>query len=233
MKDKLMIRPLLNGNVRQRVDNGMLCLSDLANIYEVERLSNGWNDKRIDKFFNNSDEVEYIIELLDLQGVFINGNKLPFIEQVNNQGIIRALKSIGQYSTKGARDSKAVYCNPYIFIAVAQWLNPRFRAYVTIWATDQLILNRIEAGNNFNTLCDSISKHMLPKLSDNGKKFIFSNMAKLINKKVFGRHDYNLRQIASKEQLSELNKWETKMSTLIEVGYIKDYQGAKEYIDSI
>ena len=38
MKNDLMLRPLMGGQVRQRIDNQMLCLTDLANIYEIERV---------------------------------------------------------------------------------------------------------------------------------------------------------------------------------------------------
>lgn len=227
-----MERPLMGGIVRQHVGSQMLCLSDLASIYEAERVSNGWIEKRLDSFFKNDSEKEYIMELLKLQGVLIDGNILSFTEHANNKGVISALKSIGQYSTKGRGEKRNTFCNPYIFVAVAQWLNPKFRAYVTIWVTDQLILNRIEAGNNFNALCDAISTNIIPKLSsDNAKRFIYSNFTKLINKRVFGRHEDNLRQIASKDQLSELNRLETKLSTLIEVGYIVSYNSAKDYIN--
>lgn len=230
MKDKLMERPLLNGIIRQRVDNGMLCLSDLVEVNDDICAIKGWKIRRIRDFFLNDAERDYITELLDLDGVFIKAEKSAFVEHAKNKGLISALKELGYYSTKGRGENKATYCNEYIFVAVAQWLNPHLRAYVTKWVTDSLILNRIEAGHGFNTLCSSIQTNILPELSENGKRFIFSNFAKLVNKKVFGRHDDNLRQIASKAQLSELNKWETKLSTLIDVGYIKSYQEAKEYI---
>ena len=233
MKNTLIERPLMGGIIRQRVDNEMLCLTDLAKLYETTRIVNGWVEKQVSKFFENKEEIEYITELLDLQGVLTNSNKLLFTEQSENQGAVKTLKAFNQYSTKGRGDNKATYCNPYIFIAVAQWLNPRFRAYVTIWVTDQLILNRIEAGENYNTLCLAISNHIVPTLSDNGKRFIYSNMAKLINVKVFGEHKNNLRQIASKEQLVKLRNLETKLSTLIEVGYVSSYQDAKAYINNL
>lgn len=225
-----MKRPLMGATIRQKIDNEMLCLTDLSKIYEAERIKNGWSEKRLDWFFNNQSEIEYIIELLDLQGVFVNVKKITFIEQVKNQGLIKALKSIGHYQTTGRGENKSVYCNPYIFIGIAQWLNPHFRAVVTLWATDTLILNRIEAGHEYTHLCTAISEFIVPKISDRAKKFIYSNFAKLINKKVFGEHSDNLRQIASKEQLQELNKLQHKLSALMEVGYISSYQQAKDYL---
>lgn len=228
--DKIMLRPLMGAEVRQKTVNSQLCLTDLAQIYEIQRIENGWVEKDLSHFFKNISENEYIIELLELQGAFINLKKVSFIEQAKNQGIIKALKTIGEYKVTGRGENKAVYCNPYIFVAVAQWLNPRFRAMVTIWVTDQLILNRIEAGHEYNVLCAAISEYIIPKISENASRFIYSNFAKLINKKVFGEHKDNLRQVASKDQLRELNKLETKLTTLIEVGHISTYQEAKNYL---
>ena len=233
MKNKLMQRPMLSGMVRQRIDNEMLCLTDLAQIYEIERIENGWVEKRLDHFFNRDSEIEYIIELLDLQGTFVNVQKHTFTEQVKIQGLIKALKTIGQYETKGRGANKAVFCNPYIFIAIAQWLNPRFRAYVTVWATDSLILNRIDAGSQYNELCSVLKDKILINLPEesNQRKFLFSNFAKLINKKVFGKHEADLRQMANKNELLKLTKIESELSALIKVGYISSYQDAKDYLE--
>lgn len=67
--------------------------------------------------------------------------------------------------------------------------------------------------------------------TSSGRKFLFSNFAKLLNKKVFGEHNDNLRQTATQEQLSELNRLESNMSALIKVGFIKTYQDAKNYLE--
>jgi hypothetical protein len=231
--DKIINRPLMGFNVRQRTENNHLCLTDIVRIYEAIRSENGWIEKQPSKFFENQSEIEYIIELLDFQGIFTKSKKLLFIEHVKNQGLIKSLKAIGQYQTKGRGDNKAVFCDPYIFIAIAQWLNPKFRAMVTIWVTDSLILNRIEAGHEYTQLCTAISNHIVPNISENAKRFIYSNFAKLINKKVFGKHGDELRQMASKVQLIEMNKIQTKLTALIEVGHVEDYLGAKDYLKLI
>lgn len=232
MKNKLMERPLMGANVRQRIEDEMLCLTDLAKIYEAERIENGWVEKRLNEFFINKSEIEYIIEILSLQNVFINTGKIVFMEKVKKQSLISALKSIGQYKVTGKGANKITFCNPYIFVAVAQWLNPKFRAQITMWVTDSLILNRIEAGTQFNELCNVIKNKIVVALPEdsNSRKFIFSNFAKLINKKVFGKHETNLRQIATKEQLLQLARIEGKLSALIDFGSITSYQAAKEYL---
>ena len=233
MKNKLMERPFFNGIIRQRIDNQMLCLSDLDNMYEKLRVENGWREKQLSKFFENKDEIEYVVELLDLQGVFIESKKLLFIEQVDNQGLLKTLKSIGKYEMKGRGENRRIFCDPYIFVAIAQWMNPRFRAYVTMWVTDSLILDRIDAGVMYKDLSTSIKDNIIPNLSDNGKRFIFSNIAKLVNKKIFGRHEDNLRQMASKDQLRQLQNTELVLSEFIKAGVLNNYQEIKEYLNNI
>lgn len=217
--------------IKQKTINEHFCLTDLAIAYEKVRAKEGWPEKQISKFFDNKEDVIYIVQLLELQGVLIESNKLLFMETVKSQGLLKALKSIGQYQITGRGANRFTYCNPYVFVAIAQWLNPILRAYVTFWVTDELVLNRIEAGAGFNRLTKAITDKIVPTLSDNGKKFIYSNFAKLLNVKVFGKHDNELRQIASKDQLSELRDLEVKLSTLVEVGYIKSYAEAKEYLN--
>lgn len=230
MKNKNMLMELMGGQVRQREENGFISLTDLQSIYDNQRQLNGWSKKYINRFFENKSEIEYIVELLDLRGFFTNNKKSSFMEHIENQGLMKALKSHGLYETRGRGENKSTFCDVYIFIAIAQWLNPKFRDYVTIWVTDQLILNRMEAGSNYNTLCTAIKEYMFDGLSENGKKYIFSNTAKLINKHVFGRHDDDLRQIASKEQLRKLRDIEIKISTLIEYNVIKSYDDIKVFL---
>ena len=214
-------------NTEIRSLGNMLCISDLLVANKEYCKREFKKEKRFNDFFKEKDSFEYLHELLKLQGI----DTSIFVDVYRALGLKQALNEINQYKVTGRGINKAIFCNHYIFIAVAQWLNPRFRAFVTMWATDTLILNRIEAGHDYSQLCATISQHILPKISDNAKKFIYSNFAKLINKKVFGEHSDNLRQIASKEQLKELNRVQTKLAALIEVGYISNYQDAKNYLN--
>lgn len=231
MKNKLMKRPIMGGTVRQWVDNDMLCLTDLARIYEAERIKNNWVKKRLDHFFNNASDIEYIIELLDLQGVFINVNKSTFMSHAENQGIIKALKSIGQYKVTGRGENKAVFCNPYIFVAVAQWLNHGFKTQTEALVYDTLILNIIETGGEFTHLCTVIRKYITPLMSEQAQKSIYTDFANLINLKVFGKDYEKLKLIASKEQLQQVDRLQIKLSALIDFGSITSYQQAKDYLE--
>ena len=49
----------------------------------------------------------------------------------------------------------------------------------------------------------------------------FAKIAKALNYVVFGKHDENLRQLATKEQLKELSDLQSKLAFSIDMGYIR------------
>ncbi len=233
MKNKMMERAFFGGVIHQRIDSQMLSVSDLSKIYESIRKDKGWSRKDINEFFRNSKDKEFIIELVK-EANLVNTDFFVFMEVVEKKGIITALKEFDLYSMKGRGDNRQVFCHPYIFVSIAMWMHPLFRAKTTVWITDQLIMNRIEAGERFNLLSKAIHDHIVPSIeSESGKKFIYSNFAKLINKKVFGAHADDLRQIASKDDLGNLNELQIELGALIKYGSITSYQEAKSYIESL
>lgn len=206
-------RNLFGMVIRQETKTGFLNLSDLSEAYTQARVRNGWVEKNIDRIMN--DNLETIFYLLEKQGVI----KLPmrsFIEEVGNQGFARYMKSIGAYKTTGARHTKTVWVNPYIFVMVAMDLNPLFKANVIGWLTDELILNRIEAGNFCKALNASIQK-----FNPNGTQYM--TLAKALNYIVFGRHEVGIRNSASKTELKELISIEEKMAFAINMGYVTSF----------
>lgn len=206
-------RDLFGVTIRQQTKGGMLNLSDLSEAYTVARVKNGWVEKNIDRIMTDNKETLYY--LLEKQGVI----KLPmcsFIESIENKGFAKYMKELGVYKTTGARQTRTVWVNPYIFIMVAMDLNPMFKAKVIDWITDSLIINRIEAGNFCKALNSSISK-----FKPDGSQFM--DLAKALNYVVFGRHESGIRNTGTKEQLKELANIEEKMAFAIDMGYIKSY----------
>lgn len=206
-------RNLFGVTIRQETKTGFLNISDLNEAYTQARVKNGWSEKNIDRIMN--DNIETIFYLLERQEVI----KLPmrsFIECVKNQGFAKYMKKIGAYKTTGARHTKTVWVNPYIFIMVAMDLNPIFKANVIGWLTDQLIINRIEAGNFCKELNASIQR-----FNPNGTQYIL--LAKALNYITFNDHFSGIRNTGSKEQLKELSNIEQKMAFAIDMGYITSF----------
>lgn len=216
-------RNLFGITIRQETKTGFLNLSDLSEAYTHARVKNGWAEKNIDRIMN--DNIETIYYLLEKQGV-IKLQMRSFIEEVENKGFARYMKSIGAYKTTGARQSKTVWVNPYIFVMVAMDLNPLFKANVIGWLTDQLILNRIEAGNFCKALNVSIQK-----FNPDGTNFI--TLAKALNHIAFNRHEAGIRNTGTKEQLKELANIEEKMAFAIDMGYIKSFDTLLEELRRI
>jgi hypothetical protein len=206
-------RELFGTTIRQETKTGFLNLSDLRESYTQARVKNGWADKNITEILER--ESPTIFYLLERQGI-ITVDITTFMEKVKNEGFAKYMKSIGAYKTTGARDTKTVWVNPYIFVMIAMELNPLFKANVIGWLTDQLIINRIEAGNFCKALNVSIGK-----FSPDGNQYM--TLAKALNFIVFGKHEVGIRNTGTKEQLKELASIEEKMAFAIDMGYISSF----------
>lgn len=206
-------RELFGTTIRQETKTGFLNLSDLRESYTQARVKNGWADKNITEILER--ESPTIFYLLQKQGI-ITVDITTFMEKVKNEGFAKYMKSIGAYKTTGARETKTVWVNPYIFVMIAMELNPLFKANVIGWLTDQLIINRIEAGNFCKALNVSIGK-----FSPDGTQYM--TLAKALNFIVFGKHELGIRNTGTKEQLKELASIEEKMAFAIDMGYISSF----------
>lgn len=219
-------RELFGTKIRQETKTGFLNLSDLQDAYDRERFKNGWSERRIDSITQTAEFKERCFYILEKQGLFKNDadNQLVikpsfkgFIEDIENQGITKVLKENGAWITKGARQTKTTWANPYIWVMIAMEMNAKLYAEVVVWLTDQLIINRIEAGNFCKALNTSISK-----FNPDGTEYM--NLAKSLNCIVFGRHETGIRNTGSKDQLKKLSNIEEKMAFAIDMGYITSFE---------
>lgn len=206
-------RNLFGVVIRQETKTGFLNLSDLTEAYTHARVKNGWPEKNINRIMENDSATLYYI--LEKEGI-ITIPMRTFIENIDKQGFAKYMKSIGAYKTTGARQTKTIWVNPYIFVMVAMELNPLFKANVIGWLTDQLIINRIEAGNFCKDLNASIQK-----FKPDGNNYI--TLAKALNHIVFDRHETGIRNTGTKEQLKELAVIEEKMAFAIDMGFINSF----------
>jgi len=204
-------RELFGVTIRQQTKDGMLNLSDLVESYTQNRVKNGWAEKNITVIMESDKET--LFYLLEKQGL-IKIQIRSFIEEIENQGFAKYMKSIGVYKTTGARHTKTVWVNPYIWVMVAMELNPIFKAEVIGWLTDSLILNRIEAGQFYKELASSMAKF-------NNVDYV--KVAKGLNYCIFNKHETGLRNTANKDQLKELERLEAKLAYAIDAGFIKTF----------
>lgn len=208
-------RELFGVIIRQNTENSMLSLTDLQEAYTRARILNNWKVKDIFHILGYEENAERIFYILKEQNVIDDKTTLTsFYEKVQNNGIIKVLKEIGAYKTTGRGENKQSICNPYIWVLVAMELNPQLYAKVVTWLTDKLILNRIEAGNFYIPLTKALNEKI--------ENPDYSRIAIELNKKVFGKHEFGIRNKASAEELKALTRIEDNVAFGIRKGFYKD-----------
>jgi hypothetical protein len=206
-------RNLFGVSIRQESKTQMLNVSDLQNAYEIARFEHGWSEQNIASIMQGKTFKERVFYVLKNQGV-IKVEISTFIEQCENQGITKVLKELGVWKTTGARETKTVFCNAYIWVLLAMELNPKIYGTVVMWLTDSLVFNRLEAGTEYLPMNESISK-----IIDKPEYFKY---AILINKKVFGRHITGIRNLSNTAELRKIADIEKTVITAIENNWIKN-----------
>lgn len=208
-------RDLFGYIIPQDTKTGFLSLSHLQDAYAQLRVKNGWVDRRVEGILSNEQTSERIYYILSKQQS-IKADYHAFMEEVKTTSLVKVLKKYGVYKTTGARASRRVMCNPYVWVLVAMEMNPVLYAEVVTWLTDKLILNRIEAGDRHNDLMRSICKF---KTKD------FAEVAKAVNWVVFNNHEVGIRNTATAEELREVDNVQKNLAFAIDMGFIKTYDG--------
>ncbi|WP_284461269.1 hypothetical protein [Chryseobacterium sp.] len=208
--DRILFGTIIKQNTK---DGQMLSVSDLQNAYNSARFQYGWSERRISDIMKYHDFQERCYHLLNERGI-IKTTIIVFMQMIEKEGVVKVLKGLGVWKTGGRGENKSTYSDPYIWVLLAMELNPLIYAKVVIWLTDSLIMNRIIAGSEFKPMNSAINR-------------IISNpnypmYTRLINLKVFGKHEKGLRDTASEDQLHYLFEMERFIIQSIDMGIINN-----------
>lgn len=214
-------RNLFGITIEQNTKDYFLSVSSLQKAYDVARWQYGWSDRKVADIMQTKEFKERVFYILESKG-FIKTNILGFMDMIEKEGIAKVLKGLGVYKTTGARQTKQTYCDPYIWILLALELNPMIYANVVIWLTDTLVFDRIEAGTEYMPMNSKI-KEIIPNPN-------YQTYAKLINKKVFGKHVAGMRNLASANELRQIADVEKQIITAIDMKWIKNEKGLIEFL---
>ncbi|CAG5067975.1 hypothetical protein DYBT9623_00703 [Dyadobacter sp. CECT 9623] len=216
-------RNLCGVTIRQEAKTQFLNLSDLQRAFDVARMDNDWSERRFSEVLSYTDNRERIYYLLKKHEIITTSLNV-FIADTEKHGITKILKRYGAYATKGARHTKSVWCNPYIWVLVAMEMNPMLYGEVITWLTDRLTANRMEAGEMYKQLSNAAAKL-------NGVDF--SKLSRALNIIVFGRHENGIRNKGTEQQLEELHRLEQNLTYSIEAGFIRSFEDLMSHLRSI
>ena len=152
------------------------------------------------------------------------------------------LKNVLSKTSKG-KDG-GTWMHPILFIKFAMWLNPRFEYHVLKFVADQMIKYRNDAGDAYRELSSAVAtivprNEMKAKLSSavativprNEMKAKMRKVGEAVNWVIFNAHEKMLRNKEGDEHKQrELWMFEKKVATLINEGFIRNYDGLIGYL---
>ena len=132
-------------------------------------------------------------------------------------------------SSKG-RYNGGTWMHPMLFIDFAMWLNPSFKYEVIRFVSDELILLRDQAGENYKKLSAAVATI----IDKNKMQDVMQRLSKSMNIIVFGTHEHEIRNkrgiVGSMRELAQL---ENTLTEFISAGFIKSEQGIRTQLNRI
>jgi len=137
-----------------------------------------------------------------------------FIEVLRSEENLHTQDSAYVKSKASRGENSGTWMHPILFIKFAMWINPKFEYFVIRFIYDQLIEFRHSAGDFYKGLASAVSRF---------ENVNYSQIAKGLNYIVFGKHEDELRQHATSDQLKRLTELQKQLAFAIDMGYIRSF----------
>ena len=210
--NQLMLRKMGDFDVIQRTKDGYFNATNLLNQWNKK---NPDKQRRLDKFWDITNLKELMEEIAK--------NELNF-----NSPDLGDLKKVLS-KTKRGKENGGTWLEGILFIKFCMYLNPKFEYHALKFLSDQMIYFRNLSGDAYKTLAMNVQKLV-------GSSFIPSAMKHIgeaINWIIFNCHEKDLRnKFGSEEKQNELYQFEIKVATLIDEGFITNYDDLIKYLRS-
>lgn len=194
MKTEVMMqRHLTDGIVvRQSNQTEMFNVTDLIDGFNEWRKDKGLPEKPLWKYWEN-DSTKESIEALDV-----------LENQTTKKGGL--LKKVCR-----GKDNKGTWVHPAIFVDIAMWLNPEFKARVMIWLADNLLGARNSSGLQYGLM----TRALVDKFPMKTSQWLILRMGNRIRDHILGEgQDWNN---ATTAQLEERLALQSKIMTACEL----------------
>ena len=208
--NNVLTRPMGDFSVNQRTKDGFFNATDLLRQWNLNTQNFGdLKKKDLDDYLNNKSTQEFVSTII--QKETLSGKN----------GVITSSK--GRYNG-------GTWMHPMLFIDFAMWLNPSFKYEVIRFVSDELILLRDQAGENYKKLSAAVATIInKDKMQD-----VMQRLSKSMNIIVFGTHEHEIRNkrgvVGSMRELAQL---ENTLAEFINAGFIKTEQGIRTQLNRI
>lgn len=199
--NQILTRKMGAFEVNQRTIDGFFNATALLNQWN----KNSGMQKQIAHYVENSTTKEFINALLSEEN----------LKERNSVLILTRGKNGGSWM------------HPLLFIDFAMWLNPSFKVKVLKFVYDELIRYRNDAGDAYKEMAASIATIVERPFMQTAIR----DIAKALNYIVYNNHEPLMRNKQADESLlREMSDLERGISQLIRFGFIKTYEGLKDYL---
>lgn len=208
--NNVLTRPMGDFSVNQRTKDGFFNATDLLRQWNLNTQNFGdLKKKDLDDYLNNKSTQEFVSTII--QKETLSGKN----------GVITSSK--GRYNG-------GTWMHPMLFIDFAMWLNPSFKYEVIRFVSDELILLRDQAGENYKKLSAAVATI----IDKNKMQDVMQRLSKSMNIIVFGTHEHEIRNkrgiVGSMRELAQL---ENTLTEFISAGFIRSEQGIRTQLNRI
>jgi hypothetical protein len=218
--NKVITIPFLNKVLQQQTDGGLIDISPIVDLVNEKRKMQGKVDVNVRDYFENGNSQEYLNELLQDFGLKANAgipaitiseqNQQVTILQEQQKITIKELKELDLYKkTRGKYEG--TWFTPLLAIDIVGWLDPAIKLHFNKLIMQELFRHRIAVSDGIRSLTNSI----VSTFGEQDKDF-YSDLNIVINKRVYGRHETDIRNQSSEEEYKELARIMKKVVMLIE-----------------
>lgn len=217
-----MIRPMGNFNVIQRTSDGY---------FNATHLLRQWNENTKSTSVNSTD-----VKVRDLDNFWKSTNLDQLMSEIAENELNFKSQNFGDLKNVLTKVSKArsdrgggTWMHPVLFIKFAMYLSPRFEYHVLKFVADEMIRYRNDAGDAYKQLSSAVMKIVPRDFMPTAMKKI----AEALNWVIFNEHESGIRNKHGEENKQrELFHLETKVTDLINEGFIRSFDQLEEYLRS-
>jgi hypothetical protein len=206
---------LLGFEVSCKTDGMLICLTDLAQAFNVIRMANKQPAMQLSAVLSSAGLAAYKVAAAKAWGM----DESDLVKQVK---------------TSNAKNQSRTYAHISVALYVAEVASPEFHAAMHKEIVEGRLLQfREQGGTEFKRLNYAIDKHLPGREDKPNNKGIYINAAKLIRAKITKRDEDNVWQTATANQQQARTEVEQTLVDMLRMGLVRDWEHLKSLISKL